>query len=298
MSEVTHEFGSQATELKLSVVEAYLRAYTTALKKKFQLCYFDMFAGMGSRTVRTSAREGDLVDKPAPEIIETRRGSAQIALDIQPEFDRVVFAEKNSKYCEELRVLAAKYPTRTIEVREGDANEIIREEMKFLSVHQTRGVMFIDPYGMNVDWETLTSVGRTGAIDVWYLFSLSGLYRQAARDIRNIDENKRKALTRMLGTTGWEKELYSKETQTSLFGKEESYRRIADVRSLENYVKRRLETIFTEVLPPLALPIDKKPQMFSLFFAISSHNHKARALAKRIANHILNSGNSSHVLPR
>lgn len=295
MSEVTHEFGSQATELKLSVVEAYLRAYTTALKKKFQLCYFDMFAGMGTRTVRTSAREENLIDGPAPEKIETRRGSARIALDVKPEFDRVVFAEKNPRYCQALRALASQYPNRVIEVKEGDANEIIREEMKFLPVHHARGVMFIDPYGMNVDWETLTAVGRTGAIDVWYLFSLSGLYRQAAHNIRDIDENKRNALTRMLGTTAWEKELYSKEEQTSLFGREESYRRIANVKTLENYVRQRLGTIFTEVLPPLALPINEKPQMFSLFFAISSHNHKAIALAKRIANHILNSGKPSQV---
>jgi hypothetical protein len=30
-----HEFGSQGTELKLSVVESYLRAFTRALREKF-----------------------------------------------------------------------------------------------------------------------------------------------------------------------------------------------------------------------------------------------------------------------
>jgi hypothetical protein len=43
-----HEFGSQATELKLSVVEAYLRAFTNALRGKFpQLYYAGTFARTG-----------------------------------------------------------------------------------------------------------------------------------------------------------------------------------------------------------------------------------------------------------
>lgn len=67
MSNDDHEFGSQSTELKLSIVEKYLRAYTTALKGKFlQLWYFDAFAGTGSRTVRTSARAGGLFHDPNP----------------------------------------------------------------------------------------------------------------------------------------------------------------------------------------------------------------------------------------
>lgn len=156
--------------------------------------------------------------------------------------------------------------------------------------------MFIDPYGMDVDWETLIAIGRTGAIDVWYLFSLSGLYRQAARNMNDIDEHKRNAITRMLGTNAWENELYSPK-QPELFG-EESLERNADVSSLERYVRGRLKKVFAEVLQPLPLPINRRPQMFSLFFAIASHDRRAIALAKRIAGHILASGKSSHVLSR
>jgi len=34
-SNAEHEFGSQATELKLSVVDAYLHAFTASLRRKF-----------------------------------------------------------------------------------------------------------------------------------------------------------------------------------------------------------------------------------------------------------------------
>ena len=39
--------------------------------------------------------------------------------------------------------------------------------------------MFLDPYGMEVEWKTLQAVAATRAIDVWFLFPLAGLYRQA-----------------------------------------------------------------------------------------------------------------------
>jgi three-Cys-motif partner protein len=91
---VDHEFGAQHTELKLSIVESYLKAFTIALKQHFpQLWYIDAFAGTGSRTVRVEAREGGLFDAPTSERVEQRRGSAQIAIDVDPKFDRLVFMD-------------------------------------------------------------------------------------------------------------------------------------------------------------------------------------------------------------
>src|SRR5262249_40527180 len=113
---IDHEFGSQDTELKLSIVEAYLRQFTTALTGKFsELWYIDAFAGTGDRAVRVAARGGDLFDEPAPERIDRRRGSARIAIEITPQFDRLVFMERKKRYCEALRQLSAKHPERQID---------------------------------------------------------------------------------------------------------------------------------------------------------------------------------------
>jgi three-Cys-motif partner protein len=117
-----HEFGGQHTELKLSVVESYLKAYTKALRNKFdELWYIDAFAGTGARTVRTEARDGDLLEAPVPEQIEQRRGSAQIAVDVEPAFDRIIFIDAKAKHCAALRELKARYPDRDITVWEEDA---------------------------------------------------------------------------------------------------------------------------------------------------------------------------------
>ena len=74
--------------------------------------------------------------------------------------------------------------------------------------------------------------------------------------------------------------------------------RTADVRGLEAYVRARLQTIFPAVLRPLALPVNSRPQRFSLFFAMSNPNQQAIGLATRIASHILKVGMSFQVRPR
>jgi three-Cys-motif partner protein len=289
-----HEFGAQHTDLKLSIVESYLKSFTTALKPHFsQLWYIDAFAGTGERTVRVAAREGDLFDEPAPESVERRRGSAKIAIDVEPPFDRLIFIDIKRRHCEALRRLAAEHADRDIQVVTGDANKALQKEIEWPGWGDVRAVIFLDPYGMNVEWETLQSIAKTQAIDVWYLFPLSGLYRQAAHNIEGIDQNKRAAITRMLGTAEWERELYAPSRQASLLPDDAQIQREADVKGLERFVGARLETIFPKVLAPLALPIMERPQKFSLFFAISNPSPQAIGLASRIAGHILKSGMSS-----
>jgi three-Cys-motif partner protein len=290
---IDHEFGAQHTELKLSIVESYLKAFTRALQPHFkQLWYIDAFAGTGSRTVRVEAREGDLFDAPAPERVELRRGSAQVAIDVEPKFSRLIFMDTKAAHCTALRDLAERHQDRNIVVVEGDANRAIQSEIAWDGWKRTRAVMFLDPYGMDVEWATLVAIAATKAIDVWFLFSLSGLYRQATPRSSDIEPSKRAAITRILGTDAWEKELYSDLGQGDMFGGQEK-QRTADVRGLEHYVKARLETIFPKVFEPLALPIDQKPQRFSLFLCISNPEPKALGLSTRIADHILKIGNSS-----
>ncbi len=165
---VDHEFGAQHTELKLSIVESYLKAFTTALKQHFpQLWYIDAFAGTGSRTVRVEAREGGLFDAPTSERVEQRRGSAQIAIDVDPKFDRLVFMDTKPTYCAALRDLADRHQDRDIVVVEGDANRAIQSEMAWDGWKRTRAVMFLDPYGMDVEWATLENSPQFQPCAIW-----------------------------------------------------------------------------------------------------------------------------------
>lgn len=290
-----HEFGGVSTDLKLDIVGRYLRAFTTALRNRYpNLIYLDAFAGTGERTVRHDASPGNLIDEPVEARVERLRGSARIAIETTPGFDRIVFMDTNRRHCRALQELADASPERQIEVVRANANLAIIDALRGQNWKSTRGVMFLDPYGMHVDWTTLETIRATEAIDVWYLVSLAGLYRQAAVDPRKVTPSKRNALTRMLGTADWEADWYGTSKNHDLFGELDfEGSRVADVAAIEAYVHKRLETLFPKVLPPLRLKNKGGAPSFSLFFAISNPDPVAMGLATRIAGHILRSGISS-----
>lgn len=288
-----HEFGSGLTDLKLSIIADYLHRYNTALSKQgfFQRWYFDAFAGTGERTVRLSGSAGDLLSAPVEERIERRRGSARIALDTSPEFDRCIFMEQKKRHAQALEALCSEegYSSRKTFVVRGDANKAIQDHIHSVNWKKTRAVMFLDPYGMNVEWETLEAIRRTEAIDLWYLVSLSGLYRQATHRGSALDDKKRAAITRMLGTSAWEKAWYEEDRQGDLLSMmtNEEMKRTASLDRIEAFVLERLRSLFPTVLEPLRLRNDRNAPMFSLFFAMSNPSPAAAKVAIPIARHIL-----------
>ncbi|KRR21883.1 three-Cys-motif partner protein TcmP [Bradyrhizobium retamae] len=295
-----HEFGGVSTDLKLSVVGNYLRQFTIALRPQFEhLWYVDAFAGTGERTVIIPSQAADMFGPGADARIERQRGSARIAIEVEPKFDRLVFMEKRPKHVAALNSLKSSHPNRNIEVIPGDANTAILSMLRNQNTWaRIRAVMFLDPYGMTVEWQTLEAIRETQAIDVWYLVSLSGLFRQATRDAEDLDFSKRAALTRMIGTPDWEKDWYQMSRRTDMFGDvDERLARTAEVDDMERYFADRLADLFPAVLPPLRLNDDRGIPQFALFFAISNPKPAAIGLAKRIAGHILKAGISSKVRP-
>jgi len=164
----------------------------------------------------------------------------------------------------------------------------------------TRGVIFLDPYGMEVSWTTVQAIANTEALDCWYFFPLSGLYRNAPRDPKKLDAGKEAILDRVLGSTDWRERWYPKVvSRKDMFEEETEAVRRVDVDAIETYVKERLESVFKGVvLDPIRLHHRHGPPLASLFFAVSNPSPKAVGLAKNIANHILNSGRSSQRRPR
>lgn len=290
-----HRFGNASTDIKLSVVSAYLQSFTTALQHQFpKLLYIDVFSGSGAREILHEARPANLIEDARDSWIEERRGSAKIALENDPPFSQLTFIENKRAFCRALHELADEYPERSVDILRGDANTRVLEAIDRPTWSGTRAVMFIDPYGMQLKWETLEAVARTEAVDVWYLVTLQGLYRQATRKRSDITPKKRDALNRMLGSDGWEKAWYTPKSAGSLFeflGEEPelSEARVADVDDMESYVRERLETIFPYVSKkPLRLNTKGGAPGFALFFACSNPKPQAFGLAARIADHILN----------
>jgi hypothetical protein len=80
------------------------------------------------------------------------------------------------------------------------------------------------------------------------------------------------------------------ETATNLFGEEEVTTVKAGVDVIGRYFVDRLKTIFPGVAPqPKLLFNSTNCPLFLFCFAVSSPNPRARSIALRIANHILES---------
>ena len=173
-------------------------------------------------------------------------------------------------------------------VEHGDANVLLREICRPDYWRKRRGVIFLDPFGMSVEWSTLQMIAATKALDVWFLFPLLGTVRNLPRDADALDETKRAAVTRVLGTDDWFDVFYPEPHITkNLLDIPSPRRRTASIDEIEAYVQKRLETIFLHVESPKRLRASGNRSLFSLFFAVSNPSSKAIELARKGAAHIL-----------
>ena len=296
-------YGSRDTGHKLQRLKQYLQAYAVALKDKgFARLYIDAFAGTGSRTEIRAAIHLLDPDSVEPEIVHTP-GSARIAASIEPPFDLLVLVENDPERFEELKTVVSEFPQRKIKLHRGDANEAVRKLCAGIPWHRKqgqvkgmRGVIFLDPFGMEVEWATVEAIARTEALDCWYFFPLSGLYRNAPHEAPRLDAAKRDSLNRVFGTSDWFDHWYHNATPSDMFDAETEAVRLADVDAMERYVRERLLTVFRgAVMPPLRLFHDNGAPLASFFFAVSNPHPAAVELATRIAGHILKPGSSSQV---
>ena len=272
-----HKFGGEHTQEKLQALRDYLPAYTTALGKTFTLYYIDAFAGTGECDITVAGKQ---LRVP---------GSASIAIDCKPPFHKMIFIEKAPSRVRALEKLSKAAKQREIAVVRDDANVAVPAHLAALR-RSDRAVVLLDPYGMTVDWTTLTKIAESKLADVWYLFPLSGLYRQAARDSRNIDASKEASLTRIMGPHDWKKALYEPKPMNDLFG-DDSNMRTADPTRMAQWVRDCLSTIFAGVHGPKILYQNRGgkqgPPLYALFFLVSNPDPKALGLALKFAKAVL-----------
>ncbi len=278
-----HSFGGAWTERKLSVVRRYLEIYAQALKNQpFQRLYIDAFAATGDRIDK---RREALPLLDFPEFDDVAKGSARLALEIEPPFHRYVLIERAVRRASELSALKAEYPSRTIEVINADANDAIAALCKTTSWRGTRGVVFLDPYGLQVTWETLVAISRTQALDVWILFpSGMGLNRLLTKS-GDIRQEWQDTLDRSLGTAEWRLAFYRSEDDVDLFeGARSKTIKDANAAKLENFYLDRLRSIFPTVMNTCVRLTNSKDQtMYLLCFASANRSAKVKALATKLA---------------
>ncbi|EUJ10547.1 hypothetical protein Meth11DRAFT_1371 [Methylophilaceae bacterium 11] len=272
----THKFGGNWTTLKLNALAAYLSGYASALSGQAwcNRVYIDAFSGTGHCDITSEDGEKQI------------DGSAKIALDTKPNFHNLFFIDKKKKHTKALQALCNQYTDQQTSVIYEDANHAIPKILNNLRPND-RGVIFIDPYGMDFNWNTLVAVSKS-KLDVWYLFPLSGFFRNSTVIEANLEKEKDEAVTRLLGDDNWREKIYKFSPTLDLFG--DASRQRGDWTELRDFATDRLKSIFPLVLEPRIIFNDSNIPKFALYFAMSNESKKAHAVAKNIAGHILTTG--------
>ena len=287
------EFGGNWTDEKLDRLKKYLHAYTVALKNQpFKTTYIDAFAGTGYRRSKSSRSEGEMLfdDLGGDEPEEFRDGSARVALQTQPSFDEYIFLEKSQERVQALEALRSDFPSVAdrIKIVKAECNAHL-QHLARCRWNSRRAVVFLDPYGMQVQWATIEAMAKTQAIDLWILFPHAmGVQRMLRNDDR-MPESWRNRLTAFFGEETWHDAFYEKVVEPSLFGSQEVVRKIADLELIKDYFLDRLRSVFAGVAnKTLTLCNSRGTPLYLLCFACA--NPKGSRIALRIANNILEKG--------
>jgi len=276
-----NNFGGDWTESKIEILVEYAQAYLSIMninanRYNWKLLYFDGFAGSGF------IKKGN--DKSQKIII----GAAKRILDIeQPRsFDLYYFVEKQTKNAKELLEKVIKnYEHKTIKIATTDCNVKLKSMATFLKSpkgKKHRVLAYIDPCGMQVNWESLMTLKELN-VDVWLLVPTGiGINRLLKRNGEIYDT----WLERLEIFLGMPKEeiidyFYNKKIVPTLFGDEivTSKEQGAIERSAELY-KKRLQQIFKFVTNPYILKNKSNSTMFH--FYMGSNNKTAHKIGNEI----------------
>lgn len=272
-------FGGEWTVQKLYVIEEYLKTYVTVLKKQnVKKIYVDGFAGSGKTELKTVTKN-----------IEQTTIDGSALLSLKYDFDEYYFLELDADRIAMLEEnVKSNYSEKFSKVHfiTGDCNKKLNDVLSNITVYD-RCLMFLDPYALEFNWETLEKISQCGVVDLWYLFPLS-VIRLMSKDKEITDRNKDK-VTSILGTDKWLNELFVESQQISIFG-ETQYKRIEYEKVLE-YIKKRFATIFPFVSPNSKILKNeaKNSPMFMLCFMMTNTSPKAQTLASKLVKGIINS---------
>ncbi len=287
------KFGGDWSADKLVRVRKYLDEYVKIMSKQsFKFAYIDAFAGTGYQVLKGEESPNQLL---FPELADLEsqtflEGSARLALHVRPKFDKYIFVERDAKRFSELEKLKIDFPdvAEDIILKKEDCNsylqKICRNRNHWL---ERRAVLFLDPFGMQVGWETITAIAQTKAIDLWILFPLGVAVNRLLRRDGQIEDVWRRRLDEMFGTSDWFDAFYESKSVNTLFdGLETRIEKKANFADIAEYFKRRLRTVFVDVADnTLFLYNSKNIPLYMLCFAVG--NPKGSKPAIRIANHIL-----------
>lgn len=286
------KFGSSDTVTKLGCLEKYLKAYLNVFKKLDwpHTIYIDAFAGTGEIPQAANYPQLPLDDEGQAFVV----GSARRALQLSEKFDEYIFIEKKRGNARELEKLKEAYPDRAenITVLNEDANTALQKLCAERNWRKCRAVVFLDPFGSQVEWKTIEAVARTRSIDLWYLFPAGlSVHRQVRKRDGTVLDEHQASLDRILGTPDWRKAFSESYESPDLFNSTSiASRKVVTAASATDFMIERMKRIFKGGVLDDWLPLGTgNVHMFSLLFAWANPSPNAKK-AGNIAKSVMRSG--------
>jgi three-Cys-motif partner protein len=270
----------QWSEDKLNLLGKYLRAYSVIMneqKKSWLNSYYYIDAFAGSVMPKAKNDEQRYIE-----------GSPLRALQTEPRFDGYWFIDRDPRRVERIARLRDSFPNCIIEIQQGNCNEVLRGEIipKLPYSSKKRAFVFLDPYGLQIDWQTILELASTRTCDIFINFSIMGVTRLLPRD-QSPNPEVIEQLNKVMGSTNWITQIYQEPpgTQLDLFGNPEEpslNRDTIPAEWLASLYTEQLRSIFPYVSQPVLMKNSTNSALYALCMA--SHNQTAIKITNEIFN--------------
>ena len=300
VNEPKKNWGGPWTEEKLDAFEKYVKAYLTIMKKHaiengWTLFYFDAFAGSGSREVDTEksnpVEEILFNDSEIVEITKqtSYKGAAERVLGIEVDgfsFDYYYFIDKEEQSLQTLsQKLKGLFPNKAnyMAFKSGDANERILELVNYAKVHpKCATLVLLDPFGMQLNWETIQALKDIKHIDFWILVPSGVIINRLLTRSGKILCPERMEKSFGMSIDEIQKYFYQQVTEPCLFGEiVRQQKRDNTIHRIAQLYLNLLSKEFSYVIKqPLVLTNSTNCPIFHFVFA--SHNQTGVKIASEI----------------
>jgi three-Cys-motif partner protein len=187
---------------KLQYFKKYLNAYLSATKRLPKKYYIDAFAGTGKCILCNEEcdSKGDIRCIKCGKGKEVD-GSALIALKAKNKFNGYLLIELNKQNFTSLEKFIKNETENdlfnTIKVKEGDSNVILKNVYKYFD-NYTGCLVFLDPVGPELYWETIESLSKIKKVDLFILYPYDMSLVRLVKD-----QKFKERLDKFYGNTDW-----------------------------------------------------------------------------------------------
>ena len=228
--------------------------------------YIDAFAGTGKPKAKDEERFID--------------GSPIRALTIKYPFSKYFFIEKSSWRINKLGSLKEKFSNLKIEIIKGDCNKLLLKFIPNLSYNSyRRALVFLDPFGMSLDWNVIEQLASTKTIEIFLNLPLMAMNRVCLMNNPDkLTKEKIDQMNKLWGSEEWQHLTYSE--LPTLFGNKQKIKNDIDAKKISDSFVKRLKSIFSYVSSPLIMRNSNNGPLYCLIFA--GHNEKGKNIIEDI----------------